>query len=324
MVELRDRESQLEEFARLIGDCGASPDTPKKPDGQKAFADIALGSRFKALDAIKEISEPPDGYRSFREVLFLGICGWVTSPTDDTYGSLLMQHGVFDYLSELEGDKALRHLSPLQKDFVVRYILAGEDFLTDIFYPLGGHKALATSISREYLQDWHYAQAGSIRQLAKACGVLHFAAMDCHDPAKYHAVSQRRAVIALTSMNKGKSVRSTLLDRWTQNDQSLALLYAASTIKSRGETLLDAILSSEIRAKEFLPKLGEWLSRARYFCDLVLSKLGSDDDQYEVNLKPLMPFAGKRFSPPVYSSEHESLIREAFLLKKINKESKRT
>ncbi|WJH38903.1 hypothetical protein N7E02_18375 [Aliirhizobium terrae] len=281
-----------------------------------SFSEIALGANFKPREAIKALSEPPDTYHSFREVLFLGLCGWVTSPSDSSYGLLLMRHGVMDHLSELQENKALSHLSDFDADFVARYVLAGPDFLSDIFLPLGGYRALSTSISRDYLQDWYFGQTDNIRRLASACGVLHFAQTNFPDRKKYHPISQQRVAVALTKLNNERSVRSTLLKRWGDNGDSLALLYAASTIRRGDSTLLDAVLSSEVRAKQFLPLLGQWFGRARYFCDVVLAKLETEHDHYQTNLTLLEPFEPQKFRAPKFSEQHESLVRSAFMRKK--------
>ncbi len=310
-----DWRAHLEQMESFLGGCSVKVGAPKKPLGQKSFSEIALGPLFDSKAAMNAITAPPDGYQSFREVMFMGICGWMTSPRDSTYALLLMRHGVLDHFADLEGRSELRGLSVIQADYAVRYLLAGDDFLTDIFYPLGGHGAFSTSISREHLQDWHWGQADSIRKLATACGVLHFAQTHFSDNRKYHSISQQRAVAALTKLNKGKSVRSTLLKRWSENKSSLALLYAASTIKYGDQTLLDAVLSSAVKARNFLPASHQWLSRARYFCDTVLATLETDDEQYSANLTLLDSLEPMKFRPPKFSEEHESLIRSAFLRK---------
>lgn len=309
---MTDLPVQLGQVLQLLTASADTSGTPRKPVDQKSFSQIALMPAFKASDAIEALCAAPDGYSSFREVVFLGLCGWVSEPDDNSYALLLMRHAVFDYLSKLEQKPELRKLDPSLHDLAVRHVFAGQDFFTDILRPIGGYTGLSLSICREYLQDWHFSQRAGIEKLVLACHVLHYARENFTDAQKYYAVSQQRAVLALTALNEGRSVRSTLLDRWSRNAKSLALLYAASTIKLSGKNLLDEILSSSVRADTFLPKFGEWMGRARYFSDLVLRELEAESDVCN-RLIAMKSIAPRKFTPARFTPAQESSIRGVFL-----------
>ena len=295
---------------------------PRKPPEQPRFAEIALGNSFKAQQAIALLSGTGVEYPGFGEVLFAGLCAWTVAPADEAIRLSLMTQAVLDHVAAMESEASAIASDDFEADVIARYLFVGGDFLRDVYFPLGGHAIFATAMSRPIIEDYLFGARRSIEMLAKALGLLHHAGDRFEDRSKYLAPSQNRIVTVLDALEGDARVsRSAFLERWSENKATLALLYAASTIKTRGKTLLDAILSGEVNARDHMLHLPEWLPRARYVCDYVIKPLAIKG-LYEANSKPLKATEPKRFRPSAITPKEEAILIAAFLPKRQKDRSK--
>jgi hypothetical protein len=286
----------------------------RKPASQPSFQSIALGKAFRAEKAVPIILEQDPSYPGMAEVLFLGFCGWVVSPSDDSLGLALMSHGVLDHLAEAEKQARLLNDFQLQADIYARYVLVGPDFLSDIYYAFRGHEGFSYVPTRPELEAMFLREKRSLQTLVKASQLLHFSIDHLNDRSKYRRASLTTIIEVLSALRDDELVERTgFYEIWGSNRSTLALLYAASTISHRGLTLLDCILSAEVRAIEFLPTFNVWIRRARYFCDHVLKNLGIQTLTKE-NIKPLKTTPGLPFDSPDFDQSEIDFFKKKFRL----------
>lgn len=284
----------------------------RKPPDQPSFASIALGRTFHAEKAVPIISAAYPEYPGIREVLFLGFCGWVVSPSEDTVRLALMTHGVLDHIIDAERQVGLIDKFDLRADIAARYILVGPDFLNDVYDPLGAHAGFSHGTLRPILEDWLTGERRSVSTLVKACQIFHYAVDNLNDRSRYRRISVSTIVETLAGYRDDSFVERTFFyEKWSKNKVTVALLYAASTVRKGELTLLNSILSGEVTAKEFLATFDIWVGRARYFCDHVLTELNIQSLTKE-NIKPLKTVEAVPFGSAISDQHEVNFLRKKF------------
>ncbi|MFK0331035.1 hypothetical protein ACIQUB_07915 [Rhizobium sp. NPDC090275] len=280
----------------------------RKPRDQPSFASIALVKEFRADKAIPIIAVADPSYVGIAEVLFLGLCGWVVSPNDDVIELALMHHGVIDHMAAAEQQAGLHTSFQVRSDLFARYILVGPDFLSDVYYEMSGHFGFSSVPDRITIGEWLSSEARALRTLVKACQIMHYATDHLDDPSKYHRLSLTRIIEVLSAMRDDSLVERTIFYQiWGTNKRTLSLLYAASTISRGHDTLLDRILSGEVRSKEFQPEFDLWVGRAKYFATHVLSNLRIAG-LVATNMKGLKSCKEKAFLSPDFSPKEAQFL----------------
>lgn len=305
-------DTDLEATVRKLGSILELHAQHRKPAAQPSFNSIALGRKFKADLAAPIIAEADPGYPGIAKVLFLGFCGWVVLPSDVVPQRAFMYHAALDHIGASELQAGLLSEFHLSADILARYVLVGPDFLDDIFYALKGHLGVSVAVERPTIESWLSGEHRSIFTLVKLCQILHFAANELTDDTKYRPPSLTLTIEIMSAMRDDDLVERTIFyQAWKQHKSTVALLYAASTIKGGKVSLLDSILSGEIRAEQFMDQFPLWIGRARYFCDHVLSRLAIRGLAAE-NLKPLKRFKTEPFAHYPFPEKEGEFLRRKY------------
>jgi hypothetical protein len=287
-----------------------------KPAGQPTFRSIALGRTFRAEKAASIIVDADPNYPGIVEVLLLGFCGWTISPSQPDIAYMFLRIGALEHVDGAEEQADLFNNFTVLNDIIARYNLIGVDFLQDVYYPTMAEIGTDFTVSRSTLADILETVRKPLGTLVKACEILHYHASYMTDLSSFRRISLTLIIDVLSSFrDDGLVERTVFYEFWTSNKSSLALLYAASTIRlDDGENLLNNILTGEVKADEFASKFELWLARARHFTEDVLPVLRIPD-LVKANSKALKCVPKAAFDPPELCEEDELFLRGKFQLR---------
>lgn len=250
---------------------------------------LALVGKYKAKEILQVLLDNNEYYPGYKEVLAASFGGWLLMPRERRVREVLMVHAALDHMDDAERKLGEAELS-LARDITSRYILTSMDFLIEIYDCLGGYQAFAENPSLEELWDEFERDEKIIHTAVLAVTFLHHAIDRFSVRGRPFVPSLNKAVLVLDELKatkpsfpyKEKYVsRSLLHQRWSQNKQTLALLYAASTIRINRKTLLQLILDGFFSYKNHQPYLDIWVCRARYVVAHIFARMGDPDLERE-------------------------------------------
>ncbi|MFS8143711.1 hypothetical protein [Rhizobium sp. BR 249] len=259
MIDLSDifESQELSEAVKAVEVLIARRQVPRKIATEKTFRELALGKTFQARDALAVISNGEPAYPGLKAVLSCGFVGWALFPTDSGMRITLMTQAVLRHMDEAERSVGLAD-EPITvaRDIVARYVLTGIDFLTEIYDEIGGYEAFTRIASLDIMAALFEPYSKAIDTANRALTYLHHGADRFKDPEFDFAPSLNRAITIFNHLKKawgpieyGKIYvsRSLLHRRWSQTKVTLALVYAASTIRVNRKTLLQIMLQGDYR-----------------------------------------------------------------------------
>ncbi|TCV75916.1 hypothetical protein [Neorhizobium sp. S3-V5DH] len=213
-----------------------------------------------------------------------------------------MSHAVLDYMAEIEDSSEIYENYDVGLELVNAYVCIGPDFMRDVYYEMSAHSGFRVTPDRITLESLVSSERKSLRTLVKACELLHYSLDHLNDLGVYHRPSLTMIITVISSYKDDDLVERTVFyNKWAKNKSTIALLYAASTIKVGDQVLLDKILDGEIKATDFIGVFDVWLGRARFFCDNYLSKLGikgiEKDNAKALRFASQMPFETSFLDP---------------------------
>ena len=171
----------------------------------------------------------------------------------------------------------------VRKDIATRYLFVGPEFLVEVYDCLGGHQAFADAPSLDELWKQFDRFEKPIATAVRAIAYLHHAVDRFGRPGFQFVPSLNKAVSVFDELKdrkrgypfKDKYVsRSLLHQRWSQNKQTLALMYAASSIQINRKTLLRLILDGFFSYEDHNRYFQTWIGRARYVADHIFARMG--------------------------------------------------
>ncbi len=284
------------------------------PD-QKAFRELALGNRFHASEILRIILAEHPVYPGLREVLAAGFVGWVLFPDLKEIRNVLMIQEVLWHLDGAERKAGLltEKLS-IERDIVARYVVTSFDFLKEIYSEFGGYEAFTRINNIETMNSIISVEKKTVETTVRALLYLHHEADLYRDPEYDFAPSLNRAVTIFAHLKRAPEAftykdhfvsRSLLHRRWSETKQTLALVYAASTIKVGRTSLLQIILNLQFSYSAHFKFLQVWVGRARYVSDHVFSKMGDWELQMETEklLPEIQPLPFKAAALPLLETK---------------------
>lgn len=222
---------------------------------------------------------------------------------------------------------------PLQKpdittDFVARVGILGPQFFEKFYYSVGGMRMLGgVSSAKQHRLNVRRSE-DILGYLIDLTRIFHFYS-DNMSSTTHADMSMNKGCEALDKLRQmqgrcrpPEGIRTALSPYAMRG----SLLYAASTIVcgDRG-TLLSLMQNQTLRYVDLKPNLEEWLGRARYVTNSILSKavtVSGQNDRRDFDLQrtnqrllpdgPERPFA---LSPPI-SPEIQQTIQDIFIKKK--------
>lgn len=319
MVEVRDilGSNELTDAVRAVRSLVARYNPSSKPKDQPTFSFLALDGDFQAAEVLRILTSKEQNYAGLKEVLASGLAGWVLFPHEDEFRINFMTHAVLEHLNQSElhagmGEEALT----LESDLISRYIFTDVDFLTEIYDQFGGYGAFTRSSNAEILSILIDDRIKAIRTSARAVAYLHYGANHYIDRERHFAPSLNRAVKVFAALKDPRGPnqyvsRSMLHKRWSNNKETLALVYAATTIALDDGVLIDHIHAGAFTYREHSDVLELWLGRARYVAEHVFAKLPDEDllakTRSVLGDGPTIPF-----EPPEMTADEKRVLRKVF------------
>lgn len=254
--------------------------------------DLALIGKYRAKEILHVLLDNQEYYPGYKEVLAASFGGWLITPRERRVREVLMVHAALDHMHDAEWKLGEAELS-LERDITARYILTSMDFLVEIYDCLGGYRAFADNPSFEKIWEEFERDENIIGTAVLAMTFLHHAVDRFSARGRPFVPSLNKAVLALDELKATKPAfpykekyvsRSLLHQRWSQNKQTLALLYAASTIRINRKTLLQLILDGFFSYKNHQPYLDIWVRRARYVTTHIFARMGDPDLERKTTL----------------------------------------
>ncbi|MCZ7856385.1 hypothetical protein O9X81_07140 [Agrobacterium salinitolerans] len=280
---------------------------------------LALVGKYKAKEILQVLLNNREYYRGYKEVLAASFGGWLIMPRERRVREVLMMHAALDHMHEAELNLGEGELN-LERDITARYLLTSMDFLVEIYDCLGGYQAFAENPSFEALWITFERDEKVINTAILALRFLHHAVDRFSARGRPFVPSLNKAVLALDELKatkppfpyKEKYVsRSLLHQRWSQNKQTLALLYAASTIRINRKTLLQLILGGFFSYHDHQPYLDVWVRRTRYIAAHIFARMGDPDlERKTIGLVGEGP--ASVFSPPKLNGVETAAFDKAF------------
>lgn len=319
MVEVRDIlcSKELTDAVTAVRALVAKYKSSTKPESQPSFSFLALDGDFKAADILRILTSEEPNYPGLKEVLAAGLAGWVLFPHEEEFRVNFMTHAVLEHLNHAEHHAGMGEEDlTLESDLISRYIFTDVDFLTEIYDQFGGYGAFTRSSNTEILSILIDDRIKAIHTSARAVAYLHYGVDHFHDSERHFAPSLNRAVKVFAALKDPRASspyvsRSMLHKRWTSNKETLALVYAATTVAVDENDLLDDMRHGIFSYQDHCAFLELWLGRARYVAENVFAKLPDEDLVTKTRLVlgegPIIPF-----DPPEMTADEKRILRKVF------------
>jgi hypothetical protein len=197
-------------------------------------------------------------------------------------------------------------LLTIERDIATRYIFTGIDFLVEIYDCLGGYQKIAETPSYEDLWAQIEPSVKTINTAVRALAFLHHAVDRFGKAGTGFVPSLNKAVMVFDELKSPKHgypykekyvSRSLLHERWSQSKPTLALLYAASTVRINRQNLLELILSGTFSYEKHGSYLDRCVRRARYITNHIFDRM-SDGALSQETYRLLGDGEVTTFAPP--------------------------
>jgi hypothetical protein len=245
----------------------------------------ALVGRYRPDKVLQILLSETPRYPGYKEVLAASFAGWLIAPRYPKLRQDLMVRAALDHMQRAEVTAGVVRDLPLtlEKDVAARYLFTGIEFLIEVYDCLGGYNAFSEAPSLDELWDGLEGVEKTINTAARAIAFLHHAVDRSARPG--FTPSLNKAVTVFDALKDAKEYpykdryvsRSLLHQRWSQNKQTLALVYAASTIRVNRKTLLDQILAGFFSYEHHRQHLELWVARARYVATHIFARMVDPD-----------------------------------------------
>lgn len=267
---------------------------------------LALVGRYNAKFVLELLLNDKQYYPGYKDILAASFCGWLIAPRTPRVRETLMIQAALSHMNSAEVNAGFLDTDfTIEADIAARYLFTGTDFLVEIYDCLGGYKAFLDAPTYEDIWDAFKTVEKVINTTSRAIAYLHHATDRFCGSGRTFTPSLNKAVHVLDVLKENDEAaykekyvsRSLLHERWSQNKQTLALIYAASTIRVHRNTLLKLILSGFFEFSIHGKFLKLWVGRARYTATHIFGKM--DDHNLLRSTKRLLGEGDAiAFSPP--------------------------
>ena len=246
------------------------------------FDPIELGyaDKYRSDIVLKILLDKKSYYGGYKKVLAASFVGWLTLPEDSDYRVILVIQAALNHMKNAAKLADKRRVLTVEQDIVARYLLTGPEFLVSVYDRIGGYDAFenAPSIHDTWARE---AQIKAAKTAARAVCYLHHGINLAQERGSQFSPSLNKAVVAFDALKARKDFpfeehyvgRSLLHKRWSHHKETLALLYAASTIGVRHASLLDVVLSGGFSYQTHHRYLSGWVGRARYVAAYIFARM---------------------------------------------------
>lgn len=282
------------------------------------MAQVRVGP-YNGNKVLRIISDQRRYYEGYKDVLAASFAGWLILPRDRQIREVLMVQAALEHMDRAELATGEGDLT-LEKDIAARYLFTGVDFLIEVFDCLGGYQAFRSGAAFDYLYMTYAPAEKPINTAVRALVYLHHAVDRFARSGFDFAPSLNKAVVMFDALKDRKSdfdfkekfvSRSLLHERWSKNKQTLAMLYAASTIKVNRKTLLWILLDGSFSYYQHQKYVDDWMARARYVASHIFSRM-ADKELQKQSRQLLGDGPIKPFTPPKLTEIEKSCFHEIF------------
>lgn len=276
-----------------------------RPDGEKVFGEMCV-LKFDAPAVIRLLLDPSPSFYGHKEATFAAFLSWVLAPDDETLRLEFIALAIKRLLAKAEEKAAELELSsPLHLDLAARYVIAGPQFIEQIYCSTSGMSLMAEHGSPAVTDIAFDLDRSPINTINKMMVYCHHIA---DDPGNGQPSVNRTIEVVGRIPEHGISSRSAIYAEWAKCKDNIALIYAASSIKRGSGSLLDDLLTGDAEYAKYTSYLPEWIGRARYVCEHILVQM-PDDQLYQINVKPLRQVDSLPFSPRTFTASELAAIR---------------
>ena len=292
--------------------------TDQRQERMWPMAQVRIGA-YRPDKILHIIADTNDYYAGYKEVLAASFTGWLIVPRDRQIREVLMVQAALAHMDRAEqtvGDGDFT----IERDIAARYLFTGLDFLIEVFDCLGGYQAFRSGAAFDYLYMAYGPVEKPINTAVKALNYLHHAVDRFGRPGFDFTPSLNKAVQVFDALKEPKRSfafkekyvsRSLLHERWSKNKQTLALLYAASTVRVNRKSLLDILLDGSFSYHDHHIHIESWIGRARYVSSHIFSRM-NDQDLQTTTQKVLGEGPAIRFTPAKLNDIENSCFEEIF------------
>ncbi|MBQ0820601.1 hypothetical protein KBI52_10335 [Microvirga sp. HBU67558] len=282
--------SSWQEIVRLL-----NRENPTKLDpSAESFTEYAW-DRFDARHVLDLLLSKEPSYHGHKEVLFAGFCAWVvvTSQRQDIVQDSMALQTLKIIKDEESNVPKMLQAYPVLVDFYIRLIRIGSDFFQDIYYPIGGIGRLISSPSVGSLEESLKSRVSGIRSVITIMEITHYHIAELKHTGKHRPPSFNAAFTIIDSLSEAQKDKKTdtekpkpkihlrrrsLINHRDYYEGQICLLYAASSIKVMPDrSLLDCILEGVATWEEHGHLLPEWIARAKFANQVILSEIATVD-----------------------------------------------
>ncbi|MCJ9749649.1 hypothetical protein MOV61_02820 [Neorhizobium sp. BETTINA12A] len=257
-------------MADPVADEGTTGTGPKFPYIEGDFNEH-FWLRFSPKRAADIILDPRPSFRGYKDTLLATLLAWTLRPHDTKFRQMVTTAAVMQEVMRAEQWAEKRAVK--SRDFEARYVRLGQEFISELYYGVGGLKASYSSESARRIRQKIVATKRGPSNVVEVMRIYRFVYE--RRPALLKGSLQRANTVirriwdyhtsCYTARNFVPYEESQLKVSWGQFEVSAPYLYAAAHTETSDEsTLLKDLLSGRMVPNSTAYWVKPWLSRTSY------------------------------------------------------------
>jgi hypothetical protein len=312
MGELHNRKV-LEALSKAAIEIYAQPEI-LRPDDEGLVAEMfAEDGEFDPRATIAILLDTNPSYYGHKEALLAAFSSWTISPSDEDMQLQFVASSIKASLKRAEqlAQEFNEDLSPVESDMLARYVIAGPQFIENLYYPLTGMDLLAEFGAPETIETIAEGKERRLYTLLRMMNLCHYWSSG---NGASGAPSVNRSINVVERLPDPDTVtRSGIYDAWAELKSNIALIYAADSIDlGADESLLESFMNGTVDFDLHYPVFHLWMRRARFVCDMILSKM-PDRNLHDLNVSLLSDVEGEPFPHTAFSPRELNEMNNAGL-----------
>ncbi|OWV72181.1 hypothetical protein ATY77_11715 [Rhizobium sp. R634] len=306
----------LIEKARLFSEDLYAQNQIERPNGESPFYKVSLGDKYRPKDAVTLLLDTSPSFFGHKEVMFASFTSWVILPNDPNVRLELIGLCIKRLLAKAEAiaSEDFSENSILMRDLIARHLIAGPQFIEQIYVPFGGGMELLSDFGSrtiaDHLFDDERKSFYTILKMMASC--LYVASCTSEDGSVQPTVNKAVATVR-TFIDPKIMSRASIYAKWAECKDTIAWICAAESIELEIGTLLDKLLQANATFEEHGKLFEKWARRAKFFCEHVLRRM-PDSELYEANIRPLRKVEPERFSLNLLTPSDVAFTKKAYSL----------
>ena len=239
------------------------------------FAKYYYGFLFNAKKAAGVILDEGRHFKGLKETLLAALQTWSLNPYDYQMRREITVAAITNMLVRAESRAKKLASSSLSRDFEARYVILGEQFITELYGGVGGSKALFRKSAPKNLKNKLTLNRRSLQNIIEVMRIYHFVYENGASLNKSASLDGALRIFEKMSSRhsqhytdrKGFSpLGGRELDRaWSDFGIAAPYLYAAAhTRVAGGKTLIDGLQAGELSTNADAPWVTVWLRHTAY------------------------------------------------------------